>query len=98
MDLLYSRQMSGDSVPEDWKGGMNVTYTFGGSFKTPGWYWISLFYRSTMYFDANLIRRHFCLRLVLALMLVSCYVTQCLHLSIVGNFPVTNHAEKNILR
>ena len=30
--------MSGDEVPTEWRGGMNVTYYFGGSFKTPGWY------------------------------------------------------------
>ena len=35
--------MSGETVPDEWQGGMNVTYTFGGSFKTPGWY-LMLYY------------------------------------------------------
>ena len=49
--------------------------------------------RPTMYFDAHLIRHRFCLRLVLPLMRVSCYVMQSKHLSVTRNFPVTNHAE-----
>lgn len=35
---LSSRQMAGDEVPVQWRGGMNTTYRFGGSFKTAGWY------------------------------------------------------------
>ena len=37
-DPLFFREMSGDTVPSEWVGGMNVNYTFGGTFKTPGWY------------------------------------------------------------
>lgn len=36
--LMSSRQMAGDEVPVQWRGGMNTTYRFGGSFKTAGWY------------------------------------------------------------
>ena len=38
IQFIFFRQMSGDTVPDDWRGGMTVTYRFGGSFKTPGWY------------------------------------------------------------
>lgn len=29
--------MAGMPVPDDWRGAMNVTYTFGGAFKNKGW-------------------------------------------------------------
>lgn len=36
--LKLMEEMAGEEVPNEWRGGMNVTYRFGGSFKTPGWY------------------------------------------------------------
>ena len=35
--LVFCRQMAGVEVPVGWRGGMNVTYRFGDSFKTQGW-------------------------------------------------------------
>ncbi|XP_053400841.1 N-acetylated-alpha-linked acidic dipeptidase 2-like isoform X2 [Mercenaria mercenaria] len=31
------RELVGEEVPEDWRGGMNVTYRFGNGFKAPKW-------------------------------------------------------------
>ncbi|XP_053398140.1 N-acetylated-alpha-linked acidic dipeptidase 2-like [Mercenaria mercenaria] len=31
------RKLGGEMVPENWRGGMNVTYRFGNSFQTSGW-------------------------------------------------------------
>lgn len=35
--IFVYRQLAGEDVPQDWQGGMNVTYKFGNTFKNQGW-------------------------------------------------------------
>ncbi|XP_014674344.1 PREDICTED: N-acetylated-alpha-linked acidic dipeptidase 2-like isoform X2 [Priapulus caudatus] len=33
----FLKELSGESAPEDWQGGLNLTYNLGGEFIKPGW-------------------------------------------------------------
>lgn len=40
MFIAFTSYMGGDEVPESWRGGINITYKFGGPLKNAGW-WVS---------------------------------------------------------
>lgn len=35
---MYCSAMSGEEVPADWRGALNLTYRIGGDLNTTGWY------------------------------------------------------------
>lgn len=37
MFIAFTSYMGGVEVPESWRGGINITYKFGGPLKNAGW-------------------------------------------------------------